>query len=92
MGKKVGNIDHMEGHLVSEHGFGHKKQPQGKSIEAGTTDVAEHHKSSTFGGIAHTFKPPAANRADGYGHSITQRKGPLRMSGVKGAHQIGKKK
>ena len=89
MGKKVAHIDHMEGKLVSEPGFTHKKQPHGKSIEAGTTDVAEHHKSSTFGGVAHSFRPPAANRADGYGHSITQRKGPLRMSGVKGAHRIG---
>jgi hypothetical protein len=65
------------------------KQPQGKSIEAGTTDVAEHHKGSTFGGVAHSFKPPAANEAHGYGHSIMERKGPLRMSGVKGAHRVG---
>lgn len=32
MAKKVGNIDHDSGNLISEHGFGHKKQPHGKGI------------------------------------------------------------
>ena len=64
-------------------------QPDGKSIGAGRTDIAEHHKGHGMGGIAHTFKPPAANMAHGYGHSITERKGPLRMSGHSGAHRVG---
>ena len=75
--------------IEQPNGPGNHKQPQGKSIEAGTTDVAEHHKGSTFGGVAHSFKPPAANKAHGYGHSITERNGQMRLSGVKGAHRVG---
>ena len=96
MGKKyreesghVGGTDRGSELVGKGPGASNHKQPQGKSIEAGTTDVAEHHKSSTFGGTAHSFAPPAANKAHGYGHAVTQRKGPLRMSGVKGAHRIG---
>ncbi len=55
-------------------------------------DVAAHHRGGTHGGMAHSFKPPAANMAHGYGHSITERKGPHRLSGHKGAHMIGCKK
>jgi hypothetical protein len=40
-------------------------------------------------GSAHTFKPPVMQNAHGYGHSGGERKGALRMSGVKGAHRIG---
>jgi hypothetical protein len=70
---------------------GNHHQPAGKSLGAGRTDVAEHHVGHNFGGVAHSFRPPAANMASGYGHSITQRKGPLRMSGHSGAHQVGKR-
>lgn len=31
----------------------------------------------------------SAVKAHGFGHSASQKKGPLRMSGVKGAHRIG---
>lgn len=71
---------------------GNHKQPHGTGIGAGTTDIAEHHKGNTFGGDAHSFRPPAANKADGYGHSITERKGPLRMSGNPHAHRLGSRK
>jgi hypothetical protein len=65
------------------------KQPKGTGIGAGTTDIAEHHKGHGMGGIAHSFRPPDANKASGYGHSITERKGHLRMSGHSGAHRVG---
>ncbi len=64
-------------------------QPAGKSLGAGRTDVAEHHVGQNFGGVAHSFKPPAANMAHGYGHAGGQRKGVLRMSGHSGAHRVG---
>jgi hypothetical protein len=75
--------------LIEDCGEGHEKQPHGKSIGAGRTDIAEHHKGHGMGGIAHTFRPPDANKAHGYGHSVTERKGSLRMSGVAGAHRLG---
>lgn len=92
MGKKVANIETSDrgSKLISEAGFTHAKQPQGKSIEAGTTDVAEHHKSNTFGGKAHTFPMPKAANASGFRHQT--RSGFFRLSGDKGAHQIGKKR
>jgi hypothetical protein len=68
---------------------GNHHQPAGKSLGAGRTDVAEHHEGKNFGGVAHSFRPPAANNASGYGHAIEQRKGPLRMSGHSGAHRVG---
>ena len=52
-------------------------------------DVAAHHRGGTTGSVAHSFKPPAANMAHGYGHGVGQRKGPHRLSGHKGAHMIG---
>jgi hypothetical protein len=36
------------------------------------------------------FETPRS-KAHGFGHSVTQRSGPLRLSGVKGAHRIGVK-
>ena len=92
-GKEVGHTGPADrgSELVEDCGMGHEKQPHGKSIGAGRNDVAEHHKNNTFGGDAFIFKPPAAVFAHGYGHSITERRGPLRMSGVKGAHRIGHK-
>lgn len=39
---------------------------------------------------AHSFAGPKA-KADGFGHSGGQRDGHHRLSGVKGAHRIGKK-
>ena len=77
--------------LIEKCGMGHENQPSGKSIQAGTTDIAEHHKGHGMGGVAHSFKPPAANKAHGYGHAIEQRSGPLRLSGHSGAHRVGKR-
>jgi hypothetical protein len=90
-GKEVGYVGPADrgSELVGDCGMGHDKQPHGKSIGAGRTNVAEHHKNNTFGGDAFIFHPPAATMAHGYGHSITERRGPLRMSGVKGAHRVG---
>ena len=36
-------------------------------------------------------KEISPNKSSGYGHSIGQRAGKLRLSGVKGAHRIGKR-
>jgi hypothetical protein len=96
MGKHHGEVAHTGpadrgGSELQDKGPapGNHHQPAGKSLGAGRTDVAEHHVGQNFGGVAHSFRPPAANMASGYGHSITQRKGPLRMSGHSGAHRVG---
>ena len=65
------------------------KQPHGKSIGIGE---GEQHRMASTGPASHSFQPPPAAHAHGYGHSITQRSGPLRMSGHPGAHQIGRRK
>ena len=65
------------------------KQPGGKSIGIGE---GEQHRLASTGPESHSFQPPPAAHACGYGHSIMQRKGPLRMSGHSGAHQIGRRK
>ena len=70
-------------------GPGNHHQPAGKSLGAGRTDIAEHHKGHGMGGVAHSFRPPAANNAHGYGHGVGQRHGVLRTSGHSGAHRIG---
>jgi hypothetical protein len=53
------------------------------------TDGAAHHPSMST--TAHKFAPPAAAGAHGWGHPVSQRAGHLRMSGVKGAHRVGKR-
>jgi|SRR5580658_1662804 hypothetical protein len=53
----------------------------------GSYGRAAHHKNTSMGGAAHTF--PNNKSGMGYGHSASQMKGPLRMSGHKGAHRIG---
>ena len=68
---------------------GNHSQPAGKSLGAGRTDVAEHHVGKNFGGVAHSFRAPAANMAHGYNHSGNLRQGALRMSGHPGAHRVG---
>ena len=90
-GKEVANVGPADrgSELIEDCGMGHEKQSHGKGIGTGSLTVAEHHKSSSFGGVAHSFRLPDANRADGYGHSTMQRKGSLRVSGVKGAHRVG---
>lgn len=52
---------------------------------------AHHHPRA---GEAHNFKGigGAGERAHGYGHSITERAGPMRLSGHSKAHQVGKRK
>ncbi len=85
----VGPADRGSKMLEQDNPHPNHPQPAGKSLGAGRTDVAEHHVGKNFGGVAHSFRPPAANMAHGYGHSIAERKGPLRMSGHSGAHRIG---
>jgi hypothetical protein len=53
------------------------------------TDGAAHHPS--FPAKGHQFKPPAATGAHGFGHPAHQRSGPLRNSGHKSAHRVGKR-
>jgi hypothetical protein len=52
----------------------------------GYSTRAEHH--SKPGGEAHRFERAPAH-ADGFGHSSSNRKGPLRMSGHSRAHRLG---
>jgi hypothetical protein len=42
-------------------------------------------------GAAHKFAQPPAPGAHGFGHPVSQRTGPLRHSGHKGAHRVGKR-
>lgn len=49
---------------------------------------AEHHPRA---GEAHSFKPSAAANACGFGHPVSNRRGPLRVSGHAGAHRVGKR-
>ena len=67
-------------------------QPSGKSIGYGMGVGAEHHRGGTFGGKAHVVGGSGpAHVAHGYGHSIMQRKGPMRLSGSGKAHQVGRR-
>lgn len=89
----IGNIpaDKRGSSLVEKCGDGHAKQPSGTSI--GVPERAPHAEGPAFHmGEAHTFKPPAASNAHGFGHPAHTRSGPLRMSGHSGAHRIGKKR
>jgi hypothetical protein len=49
---------------------------------------AEHHPRM---GDAHKFRQPFANMSHGYGHDHEKRAGPLRLSGHRNAHRIGKR-
>jgi hypothetical protein len=66
---------------------GHK-QPQGKSIGAGTTGLAEHHKGHGMG-PAHSFKMPQG--AGTHGFTGTHKRGAHRVSGAPGAHMVGQR-
>ena len=63
-------------------------QEQGVLV-AQDTDGAAHHPN--FPSQGHAFKPPAAKGAHGFGHAAHVRSGPLRNSGHKGAHRVGKR-
>ena len=102
MGKKsVANIDNEDRgtKLISEAGFGHKKQPKSGdptglgSGEAGAEHLRGHYGTGGFGAEPFKFrdagKPGPDHTASGYGHSIMQRKGTMRLSGHKGAHRVG---
>jgi hypothetical protein len=75
------------------HGEGHS---EGKNTEPvagqqhGTPNfgMAEHHVRAGEGGN-HSFRPPAAQNAHGYGHSVAHRSGQMRLSGHSGAHRVG---
>lgn len=75
-------------HLVGEDGEGHDKQPHGKSIGAGSKNIAEHHIGHGMG-PATSFRMPATSGAHGF--TGTQKRGQYRVSGHSGAHQIGKR-
>ena len=84
--------------LISEAGFGHKKQGKGDATglgsgEAGAEHLRGHYGSGGFGAEPFKFrdagKPGPDHTASGYGHSIMQRKGTMRLSGHTGAHMVG---
>ena len=89
--KPVANIPaNTEGsELVENCGMGHAKQPHGTGIGAGMTDIAEHHKPSHMG-EPHKFRQPEMREAHTF--SGTHKSGLHRLSGHKGAHQVGKRK
>lgn len=64
------------------------RQPRGKSIGAGSKNIAGHHIGHAMG-PAHTFKMPATDGAHGF--TGTHKRGFHRVSGHKGAHMIGKR-
>ena len=75
-------------HLVGQDSEGHAKQPHGKSLGAGRTDIAEHHMGHGMK-AAHSFKPPPQGNA----HTFpgTHKSGHHRLSGHRGAHMLGKR-
>lgn len=75
-----------ETNLVENH-----KQPHGKSIGAGRTDIAEHHKGHGMGkGSDQIFPTNMPKNAHVVGNSV--RSGHYRLSGHPGAHRIGARK
>lgn len=67
---------------------GHK-QPRGKSIGAGSKNIAEHHIGHGMG-PATSFRMPQTSGAHGF--TGTHKRGLHRVSGHSGAHQIGHRK
>lgn len=88
--KPVANIPaNTEGsELVGDCGMGHAKQPHGKSIDGGSTDVAAHHKGYGMGS-PHTFRQPVMKESHGFSGTVKQ--GFFRVSGHSGAHRVGKR-
>lgn len=72
--------------LVENCGMGHDKQPHGKSIGAGSKDIAAHHIGHGMG-PAHSFTMPP----QGNSHTFpgTHKRGLHRVSGNPNAHMIG---
>lgn len=77
----------------------HEGQSHGH--DGGEYLVPEHQRSFTAPVVSEATKPmnstgaftiKPAKSADGFGHSGSQKQGCLRMSGVSGAHRIGKRK
>lgn len=60
-----------------------------KDHNHGTPNKAAHHPRMSD--EPHRFSKPPMTEAHGYGHSATNRKGALRMSGHDGAHCVGTK-
>jgi hypothetical protein len=90
--------DEIKEHFPSKKGVAgihseampHKNSPIEVHDEGGHGHVsgkAEHHPSM---GKAHSFRQPMEG-AHSFGHDNEQRKGFLRLSGKKGAHQVGKR-
>jgi hypothetical protein len=58
-------------------------------VVAQDTGGAAHHPN--FSTKAHQFPKPPAPGAHGFGHPAHTRSGPLRNSGHRGAHRVGKR-
>jgi Family of unknown function (DUF6496) len=77
------------------HGEGHSEgkntQPvAGHQASTPNFGLAEHHRVEYDAGRqAHQYRPPQAQNAHGYGHSVAHRSGQLRLSGKEGAHRVG---
>lgn len=58
------------------------------TLHAPGSGKAEHHPRA---GSPHKFEHPHSAHAHGFGHDEHQRRGVMRLSGHKGAHQVGKR-
>ena len=69
--------------------------PQKNFVEAGAVNHGESYADAIYGPAVPMCQdpPPAHYRKphNTHGHSIGQRAGKLRLSGMKGAHRIGKR-
>lgn len=96
MGKEFGHTGpHERGtKLINgpHESAGHHGQPKGHGGYPGGYSKNAKAEHLTHMETAHSFKPPAANMAHGYGHGVGQRKGVHRLSGDPKAHMLGCKK
>jgi hypothetical protein len=75
--------------LISECGEGHDKQPMGHGI--GTGQKEANIRGMPRGGDSQIFGKVGMKSPDIFRQAKQTRDGPLRLSGVAGAHRIGKK-
>lgn len=77
---------------INKTAMPHSNSPnvsEGASNEHGHVSGKAEHLPGLKG--AHCFKQPSMAHAHGFGHSGEQHRGPLRVSGHKSAHQIGRR-
>jgi hypothetical protein len=93
-GEAVGKVGSQEPMHYTTKTFaeGATSQPVA-GIPRGPNDVGFAEHTSVFGypRTPHSFSPPAAQNAHGYGHAAHVRQGALRNSGHSNAHRIGKR-